>query len=302
MVYVRTTGLTTEGAIDVFKSTDNRKTWWRLPRAFRQAPSWAASTRTSCRWYGKDYSFDPNFWAPQVYRIAGRYVMYFVGRNPDNCFNQIGAATAPGPEGPWTQQAVVVSASDRSVIDPQYFVDPHKGTPYLLYKSDPFYPDHIKNPEGHIKQIRIVPITSDGLRLAGSASTMLTATQDWEHGNIEAPSLEYYNEKYYLFYSGSGYKSNYAVGVARASSPTALFDSEKNQSNPILRGSADFSRPGGQDVLREDPANPNSRWLIFYHADPQFTDSLHRGRRYSMMDYITWSGGWPKVNASYPSR
>jgi arabinan endo-1,5-alpha-L-arabinosidase len=270
--YTFSTGGDSSGAFPIRKSMDNRKTWTTIGMIFARGrmPVW---TRQSSK-----------FWAPQVYAINGRYVAYFAATGPGIYFS-IGAATAPSPEGPWTDIGrPLVNRANFSVIDPYFFHDPRSRKNYLLWKNN-------INAQGRPTHIMIREVSANGLKLLGKeAHPTLVNDQAWEGNVIEAPSMEYRNGSYYLFYSGNTFSSGrYAVGFARSKSPSGGFHKHPT---PMLRGNSRFRGPGGQDVVR----GPNNEWIIFYHASPNFAPFNKRGR-YLMMDNITWtSDDWPQVH------
>jgi beta-xylosidase len=278
-----------EGAVVIRKSSDLRN-WVEVGRMFMPGnlPLWAKSPGA--------------YWAPQVYPIRGRYVAYFAAiAASDNKF-KIGVATAPHPEGPWSPRGdPLVSRSGFGVIDPSMFRDPATGMRYLLWKNDTNDLDPPRR-----TRIRIQRLSADGLRLnrGGSLNVLTSGPQDWEGPLIESPSMEYFNGRYYLFYSANRFaEPSYAVGVARSAPATSVVDAvlsgfEKFNENPILRCNQGFNGPGGQDVVR----GLGGKWLMFYHADPRRAPYDQDATRYLMMDEVRWRpDGWPQVNNGTPS-
>lgn len=97
----------------------------------------------------------------------------------------------------------------------------HNGKRYLLWKDD--YQSREQ------RRISIARLSADGTHVIGAPTPIMSVTQDWESNSIEAPTMLVHDGMYYLFYSGALYTTTgkYAVGVARASSPTANFDAGK---------------------------------------------------------------------------
>lgn len=291
--YVTDRGLG-DGAMDVYKSVDNRATWTHVGPVLRQLPKGALNRPKTIR--GKVVV--PSYWAPAVYPIAGRLVLYYTVRNGSSGWNEIRAATAPGPEGPWTLRGEaagrlaarpVVANSRYSVIDPQWFRDPRNGVTYLLWKDDL---------PGKQRRIVIQRMSPDGLARIGRPKQILFVDKPWEGNSVEAPSLVYRpGSGFVLFYSGNLYKAlpdgtiPYAVGVARAANPGGPY---VKFGPPILQGNRRFRGPGGQDVVDLG----NNQWVAFYHAFPTF---LPNGR-YLMMDQVNWRpDGWPTISNGTPS-
>ena len=97
--------------------------------------------------------------------------------------------------------------------------------------------------------------------------------------------------RYYLFYSANGFAtSRYAVGVARASSPTGPFT---KLGDPILTSNHAFGGPGHGSVLR----GPSGDWVHVYHSWLAGSIGGAPGR-VTLVDRIEWRDGWPRMDAS----
>ena len=280
-----------DGAMDVYRSTDDRRSWLRVGSVFPPGPGLPRGALNAPKVIsGK--RIQPSYWAPDVYFVAGRFVIYYSARDARLGWNEIWTATAPGPEGPWKNEGPVVQNNRFSVIDPALVYDAGLRGYYLLWKND------LKGRKGIVLQ----RLSSDGLARARRPRQLLSVgrqRQPWEGNSVEAPTLVKRGTTYYLFYSGNSFKrgkggaSPYAVGVARAGKLGGPYT--KFAGNPILKANARFQGPGHQDVVELG----GDQWLLFYHAYPSF---LPAGR-YLMMDQLRWDrpDGWPRVNDGTPS-
>lgn len=240
-----------------------------------------------------------DFWAPEVYHIDGRWVAYFNMRTAPGQFNKIYVATSDNLEKGWTLNPTPIAGDPNySMIDATMFLD-RDGTRYLIWKDDI---------QGTLtKRISIGRLSADGLSRVGPATQILHVTLPWEGNSVEGPSMLYRNGLYYLFYSGNLYTANghYAVGVARATSPLANFDSGKHPT-PILRGDDRVASPGHQ-FITDVRIHGEQKQMIFYHGyswyDADGRQLPTPQTRKLMMDELHWdSEGWPWVNDGTPSQ
>jgi hypothetical protein len=181
-------------------------------------------------------------WAPGVARIGDRYVMFYAaGSTPKGRFC-LSVATASDGLGPFTDSTTTPIHCDddpNGSIDPQPFVDPTTGVPYLLWKSEGF-------PGRAPARLWVRQLAPDGTSWApGSTARLLLGTsQSWEGNVVENPSMIRYGGRWLLFYSGNEWRSDdYATGVAFCDSP--LGPCRKSAQNPILRSEGDVLGPGG---------------------------------------------------------
>ena len=164
------------------------------------------------------------FWAPEVYHIGDRYIMYYSANE------HLYAATAASPKGPFKQVGTYQMNSllgSEKCIDSSVFFDDN-GTAWLFF---------VRFTDGNcIWQCRlgddyITPV-------AGTLKKCFAASQSWElkMGRVnEGPNVVKYNRRYFLTYSGNDYQSqDYGVGYATCSNiSTGTWT--KYASNPILR-------------------------------------------------------------------
>ncbi len=256
------------GGYPLRRSTD-LVNWTRIGSVMPTAasrPAWAAS----------------DFWAPELHKVGSTYVAYFSARHTNGVF-AIGAATSSVPQGPYQARSTpLLQTPSPGVIDAHFFEAPN-GTRYLLWKPD-------SNAIGQQTSIRIQPLTSDGLSLTGSPTTLLVNDRTWEGNLIEGPWMIHRNGFFYLFYSANGYASpNYAVGVARATSPTGQFT---KRATPILVTRGNWAGPGHGSIV----VGPSGDWVHVFHAWQAGNVGQAPGRLV-LVDRVTFENDWPVMHA-----
>ncbi|MEU7570860.1 family 43 glycosylhydrolase [Micromonospora sp. NPDC049240] len=241
------------------------------------------------------------FWAPDVRRIGGRWVMYLTVTDTtvsDDTFDTaVGVATAPSPAGPWT-------FVDTPVVAPRpgagggylWTIDPSQltgadGRSYLYYGS-------------YYGGISVTELTPDGLRAVGTSTAVAVDNK------FEGAYALRRDGWYYLFASTAnccaGPATGYSVQVGRARDPRGPFVDREGQR-------LDVSRAGGTPVLTQN----GNRWIgtghnavltdlsgqdwIAYHAidraDPYLDEPFGVNERPMLLDRLDWIDGWPTVNA-----
>ena len=157
------------------------------------------------------------FWAPEVYRIDGRFYMFYVTEE------NIGIAVADSPLGPFTKYSDGVVFKGTKAIDPHLFID-DDGQMYLYYVKFGGG-NHIYGAKFDLKTCKVT-----------NEKKLLSASLAWETQMdkiAEGPFMLKHNGTYYLTYSANHYESQgYAVGCATSSTP--LGDFEKCEYNPVL--------------------------------------------------------------------
>ncbi len=147
------------------------------------------------------------FWAPDIIKIGSTYYLYY------SCAGEgapaaIGLVTAPGLNGPWTDQGMVVAGNN--AIDPGLLID---GSNLWMTWG---------NWQSGIDIIQLDPST--GKRLNSTTYHQIT-------GEVEGPALLKNDNYYYLFYQRglccNGVNSTYYVVVARSTSVTGPYTGER---------------------------------------------------------------------------
>lgn len=163
------------------------------------------------------------FWAPEVYRLNGKYIMYYSANE------HLYAATADKPTGPFKQVGTYQMNNllgDEKCIDSSVFFD-DDGTAYLFF---------VRFTDGNcIWQCKLADdyITP----VEGTLRKCFAVSQSWEQklGRVnEGPNIIKYNKRYFLTYSGNDYRSqDYGVGYATCSN-IEKGPWTKYNGNPIL--------------------------------------------------------------------
>ena len=223
--------------------------WELRGDAMPQPPAWA----------------NGNFWAPEVTRTPGGYVMYFTARaagvtRPDGKEAQcVGVAVSQTPDGPFTSNTdapLVCQADLGGTIDASVVRDVDDAL-WLIYKND-----------GNCCRIEtrffMRKMSEDGLEFAGEEIAIegIKADRRWEGNVVEAPTIRREGDTYYLFYSANAYDSAfYSVGYATSETLTGPY--EEAQENPILESGRGGGPIGpGHQALVED--RDGDLWMVYH--------------------------------------
>jgi arabinan endo-1,5-alpha-L-arabinosidase len=254
-------------AFPIYTSKD-LASWTRVGHIFPSGmrPAWASG----------------DFWAPEVHKVGDHYVAYYSARKASDGKLSIGAASAPSPLGPFTDLgAPLIHDANMGLIDVSEF-NTTAGTHYVLWKED-------GNAIGMPTPIHIQPLTSDGLALQGTRSTLITNDKAWEGAVTEGPFMVEHAGMFYLFYSGNSYaNATYAVGVARGSTPTGAMT---KPAAPIVVTNGAWVGPGHASVV-----DAGDQTALVYHAWVAGCVNAPGCGREVLTDLIVWgSDGWPSV-------
>lgn len=189
--------------IEVYSSSD-LKYWEHKGLALDKKDSYAE------RW----------FWAPEVYKVGNRYLMYYSAEE------RICVAEAESPVGPFVQKQQVPMYDNGRSIDNSLFIDAD-GTPYLYF-------DRVYDDAG--LKVYVAKVNPDLLTIDESSIKLcIERSQDWEVDWVnEGSFVTKHGDTYYMTYSGNGYTNpGYGIGVATAKSPEGPWT--KYEKNPILQ-------------------------------------------------------------------
>ena len=242
------------------------------------------------------------FWAPEIYRIDKKWVIYFAAtvdpskvRLPGTPGPMVlGVASSPTLRGPWRTRilhyrgqfndSTRVDESFGGVIDPSVARSPRDHQLYLFWAVQ-------------ATQIWTGRLSPDGMTLDRNVRPVLTPTKPWEcHPTctIEAPEPFFRGGALSLLYSAaSTWDGSYVVGLARGTDPlTGMY---KKVDQPVLQRGARFIGPGhsSQPVM-----GPDGHSYILYHAltspDPKHVSN----RRLLMIARVSWRGDRLAVNGN----
>lgn len=251
------------GAVQMARSA-NLLRWDLSGDALTALPSWAVPGAT---------------WAPAAWQRPTETLLYYTVRQRSPNRLCISVAASPSPEGPFADPTTEpMECGGTGAIDPSPFVDA-SGHPYLLFKAE------------HPARIYVRPLAADGRSFTGPAQLMLTPSQRWESGVVEAPSMLRNGSAYWLFYSGNDWNSrSYAEGAARCDGPTG--PCHAIGANPVLATGGRAVSPGGGEVFTDGAGD----WWLAYHA---YQDPLvkYPNSRLLRIARVNFSGdGTPTVN------
>lgn len=261
--------------------SEDLMTWRPGPRVFSNAPPWVAQTIPGNRG-GMD------FWAPDILRFGGRYLLYYsvstFGRNT----SAIALATNPtldpnDPQYHWTDQGIVVQSTDRddfNTIDPAACADA-EGNLWLAFGS--FW--------SGIKLIQLDPRT--GKRIAPDSPMDSLA----RYSSIEASFIYHHDGYYYLFVNWGmccrGVNSTYNIRVGRSPKITGPYLDQDGKD--LLTGGGTlfldtdgaFIGPGQTGIFAEN----GQEWFGCH-----FYDGTQRGASMYAIRPLRWAAdGWPTV-------
>ncbi len=224
-------------------------------------------------------------WAPGVAALGGDrgYVMYYAAHNRSPDLQCVGVAVSRDPAGPFRpvgRHPLICPADEGGAIDPAPFVD-RDGRRYVVWKND-------GNCCGKPTWLQLQPVSADGTRTTGPPRKLIQATEPWEDGIIEAPTLWARGGRYYLFYSAGSYGgTDYAIGYAVADRLEGPYRKDAWPLASTVGLGTQVLGPGGQDVL----VDAQGRTVIVFHGwDIDFT------YRAMYVDTLDWKDGAPVVS------
>lgn len=223
-------GTHAESGIEVFTSND-LKEWKFQGLALQKKDVWAD------RW----------FWAPEVYKVNGKYYMYY------SADEHICAAVADSPLGPFTQENKTPMIADEKCIDNSLFID-DDGKPYLIF--DRF--------NGGLN-INVAELEDDLVTVKrGTVTPCIKTSQSWErvYPTVnEGGFVIKHKGLYYMIYSANSYESpNYGIGCATAEKITGPWT--KYDENPILQFPGNLQGVGHGAIFKDK----EGQLRIVYHS------------------------------------
>jgi arabinan endo-1,5-alpha-L-arabinosidase len=253
--------------------------WEFGPPVFAEPPKWVTDVVPGQRGH---------FWAPDVIRHDGRYLLHYsvsaFGKNT----SAIALASNPtldpaDAEYKWTDHGIVIRSGpkdDYNAIDP-CVVHGHDDTLWMAFGS--FW--------SGIKLVQLDPKT--GLRLAPDSPVYALAHKE----QIEAVALYRHGEYFYQFVNWGwccrGVKSTYNIRVGRSREITGPYldkdgvDLRKGGGSLVLGTEGRFIGPGHAGVFKD-----GDRYLLSYHFYDEDRDGLAR----LAIRPLEWDkDGWPRV-------
>ena len=198
----------------------------------------------------KDDSYGEKwFWAPEVYRVHGKFLMYY-SADEHAC-----VAVADHPLGPFAQTVKKPFFEREKTIDNTLFID-DDGRPYMFF-------DRFSNTDG--LNVWSVELENDCLHVKPETHRFcIRAYQPWERksGQVNEGSFVIkFKGRYYMTYSGNGYTSkDYGIGCAVAENIGGLW--RKYGHNPLLQKCGNLVGVGHHSFFRDK----DGRLRIVFHA------------------------------------
>jgi len=256
--------------------------------ALPQKPTWAGTTQ--------------NYWAPHVLydEALKQYVLFYCAKSDDTTYGMcIGVAFSSSPAGPFVDKGTpLMQGKSFEVLDPMAMVDP-KTKKKIMYWGSAFAP------------ISVTQLTDDWKSIITASTTVVMPTnQEKEYSKlVEGAWVDYYDGKYYLYYSGDnccGDRANYAVMIARADNAfgpfTRLGETKADNSSVILAKDATWFAPGHNSIVHDKKGN----LFIVYHAIWKKEADAARAekkdkyvRRVMYVEPVVYKNGWPVVEMKY---
>jgi arabinan endo-1,5-alpha-L-arabinosidase len=256
-------------------------TWQRGPDVFKDAPEWISKEVPKN---------DGEYWAPDLMKVGGRYLLYYSVSSFGAMHSAIGLATNPtlDPENPafqWTDQGSVVRShegGDFNTIDPAIFQD-DDGKLWLAFGSQ----------WSGLKLVELDPATGKRLK-PDDAMIPIAGGQSIEGAYI-------YKRKgfYYLFVNRGdccqGAKSTYHITVGRSKDVKGPYTAKDG--SPMLDGggmlvldvkTGTLTGAGHAGIIEKDG---KSWFSCHFEADDRMAGKATLG-----VMPIQWSeDGWPEV-------
>ena len=155
----------------------------------------------------------------------------------------LSAAMASSPANQFvdTSTKPMLCMPNGETIDPATVIGPYN-LRYLIWKG----PD-----AKGVATIYSQRLTSDGLGFVGPRAVLMKAKPGtWTSYNVEAPSMLFTQNRWFLFYSGGNYWSpKYAIGYATCSGPLGPC-TDRNPKTPWVGSHGARVRPGRRELLR----------------------------------------------------
>lgn len=248
--FTYTTGTTWGNRIGVLVS-DQPNTGWRTSSG-REFGSTALPTVP-------DWQVPDTQWAPGVFFIGGRYVMWYAARGRAEGRSCLSVATASQPTGPFTDNTggPTICQADGN-IDPQPFIDAD-GTPWLHFKNnDEFF--------STVSSVWAVQLTRDGTQPVGEPRIVLSKDttgrpeRAW-FTTVDNPQMVLANGVHYMFFTAGDYKNaTYSVAFATCAGPAGPCGIPRDDTR-FLGSMGDFQGPGGGTVTRD---TSGQYWMSFH--------------------------------------
>lgn len=200
------------------------------------------------------------FWAPEVYKVGERFIMYYSAEE------HICAAVADSPLGPFRQEVRKPMLEGEKSIDNTLFID-DDGTPYVFFCR---FNDGLN--------VWVAELEDDCLTIkTETLHPCIHTSQDWEKvwpRVNEGPFVIKRDGVYYMTYSANSYESqSYGIGCATATD--LMGDWTKYEHNPLLQKPGDLVGTGHHCFF----ADKEGLLRVCFHAHKD-TSNIHPREMY----------------------
>lgn len=215
-------------------------------------------------------------WAPDIECVDGRYYIYATlrlnadGKRGENVMRRQLVMVADHPEGPYSKP-VCLEVDD---IDPSLFVDEDQKRYMLIAKA-----------------VQAVPLSEDGLAVAGPVRTVWAGTGE---RCAEGPHMFRKDSYYYAMVAEGGTGYGHGINVARSTSFYGEY--ENSLYNPVMRQtdpSAPIQRAGHGKLVQDQ----SGKWWCYYLCGRPNGGNYTTIGRESALDPVQWTeDGWFTIN------
>lgn len=202
---------------------------------------------------------DKWFWAPEVYHVDGKFLIYFSAEE------HICVATSDSPLGPFVQTVKKPMIEGGKSIDNTLFID-DDGKKYMFF--DRF--------DGGLN-ICVAELNDDCMSVKGPVVNCIRVSQEWERvwpTVNEGCFVIKHNGTYYMTYSANSYESQF-YGVGYATAPSPLGPWTKYPGNPILQNPGSLVGVGHSAMFKDN----KGLLKIVFHAHNN-TKAIHPRQMY----------------------
>lgn len=198
--------------------------------------------------YRSDVWGDKNFWAPEVYKVNGKYIMTYTSEM------HICYAESDSPCGPFVQNNKCPYLYNENGIDSSIFID-DDGQAYICWDR--------QTESGGIWIAKMSPDLQN-INMSTANWALDVSHDTWENLDgwiCEGPQIIKHESLYYMIYSCNTYTSaEYAVGYAVSDKPMGPY--KKYAGNPILYKHGGYDGTGHASILQTSTGD----YYIVYHA------------------------------------
>jgi arabinan endo-1,5-alpha-L-arabinosidase len=258
--------------------------WVEGPRVFHTLPAWSTNVAAG---------FDGKFWAPDVIKLNGQFLLYYSVSSWGKRESAIGLVTSPtlnpgSPEYCWTDRGIVVSTTsqnDHNAIDPSVMLD-RDGRMWMAFGS-------------YWTGIKLIELdATTGLRIATNSPMYSLA---WNE-SIEAANLYRRGDYYYLWVNWGqccrGTNSTYEIRIGRSEKITGPY-LDRAGNDMMQRGGDLFLASAGRRI------GPGHAGIVTVGKQDFFSyhyyNAERRGRPHLEIVPLNWNAdSWPEITKPTP--